>query len=105
MASRNPTDEETQKIIHISLSPVFVFEHKPDDPRFLQEVIVWKDILEIPPVTKTFLRTNTLVAAMAVVPNSEPTLPQKAYFKHLDETKQETVKSYRDFLKNRIVLH
>lgn len=105
MATRNPTDEETQKIIHKSLETVFIFKHKPDDPQFLKETIIWKDILEIPPVTKTFLRTNTLVATMSVVPNSEPTLPQKVYFKHLDNTKEETVKAYRDFLKTRIILH
>ncbi|MEA2564056.1 MAG: hypothetical protein QOH06_5560 [Acidobacteriota bacterium] len=105
MAARNPTNEETQRIIHKSLENVFVFKNGPGAPGFLQEVIIWKDILELPPVNKTFLRTNTLVATMSVVPNSDPTLPQKVYFKHLDDTEEETVKAYRDFLKTRITLH
>ncbi|HEX5760060.1 MAG TPA: hypothetical protein VF121_12790 [Thermoanaerobaculia bacterium] len=104
MPIRNPTNSETQKIIHKSLGIVFVFKNKPDDPAFLKEVILWKDILEIPPVTKTFLHTNTLVATMSVVPDSRPTLARKVYFRHLDETQQETVKAYRDFLQPRIVL-
>lgn len=98
MALRNPTNEETQRIIHASVGAVFVFEHPPDDPRFLDEIISWKDILAIPPVTKTFLHTNTLVATMFVVPGSQPFLNRKRYFRHLDETEEETVREYRDFL-------
>jgi hypothetical protein len=104
MPLRNPTDEETQRIIHISLSPVFVFKNKPDQLGFLQEVILWKDILGIPPVTKTFLHTNTLVATMSVIPNSHPALGRKVFFKHLDDTQKETVKDYLDFLQPRIVI-
>jgi hypothetical protein len=104
MLLRNPTDEETQRIIHISLSPVFVFEHGPDDPGFLTETISWEDILGIPPVTKPFIRTNTLVATMAVIPDSHPTLAPKAFFKHLTDTKQETVQDYKDFLQPRLIL-
>jgi hypothetical protein len=104
MPLRNPTNEETQRIIHASLNNVFVFEHDPDDPDFLSETISWEDILSIPPVTKTFIRTSTLVAAMQVIPGSHPTLAPKAFFKHLDDTKQETVKEYRDFLRPRLIL-
>jgi hypothetical protein len=105
MALRNPTDEEAQQIIHGSLSGIFVFQNEPNDPRFLDELIRWKDILAIPPVTKTFLHTNTLVTTEVLLPGSLPTLNRPLFFKHLDATKQETVKKYRAFLKLRLILH
>ncbi|HEV8580411.1 MAG TPA: hypothetical protein VGX68_15190 [Thermoanaerobaculia bacterium] len=105
MALRNPTDEEAQQIIHGSLSGIFAFKNEPDDPEFLKEIIRWKDILAIPPVTKTFLHMNTLVTTEVLLPGSLPTLNRKLFFKHLDETEQETVKKYRTFLQLRLVLH
>ena len=104
MALRNPTNEETQEIIRRSLGVPVVFEHEPHDPRFLEEILRWTEILEMPRVTKTFLHTNTLVATMSVIPDSHPTLGQKVFFKHLRETERETVREYRDFLQPRLVL-
>ena len=104
MALRGPTDDEAQQIIHGSLSGLFVFKNEPG-PEFLKETIRWKDILAIPPVTKTFLHMNTLVTAEVLLPGSLPTLNRKLFFRHLDETEQETVKKYQAFLKLRLVLH
>jgi hypothetical protein len=105
MALRNPTDDEAERIIHGSLSTIFVFKHKPGNPDFLKEVIRWKDILSIPPVNKTFLHMNTLVTAEVLLPGSRPVLNRKLFFRHLDETEKETVKKYRDFLQLRLFLH
>ncbi|HBL26843.1 MAG TPA: hypothetical protein DD490_08420 [Acidobacteria bacterium] len=104
MALRNPTDLEAQQILHGSLNTVHAFAHQPGDPAFLTEVIRWKDILEIPPVTKTFLHMNTLVTAEVLLRGSQPTMNRKLFFRHLDATEQETVAQYRDFLQLRLVL-
>lgn len=105
MEIRNPTDEEAQQIIHGSLNNIFAFEHEPDEPGFLEEVIRWDDILAIPPVNKTFLRTNLLVAAEVLLPGSSPNIIRSIFFEHLDNTAQETVEEYREFLKIELILH
>jgi hypothetical protein len=105
MPLRNPTDDETQRIIHGSLGTIFVFEHEPDDPEFLQEIIRWTDILSIPPVNKTFLHMNTLVTTEVLFPGSRPVLHRTQFFRHLDETENETVEQYREFLQLRLFLH
>src|SRR5215217_3853279 len=99
MAIRNPTDEETQRIIHVSLNTVRNFAHDPDDPLFLEEMISWTDILSILPVTPEFLYTNTLVATEFLFPGSQATMNEFLFFEHLEETDEETVEEYRDFLK------
>lgn len=104
MAIRNPTDEETQRIIRSSLGTVVAFEHKADDPDFLEEIVPWKDILAIPPVTKTFLHTHTLVTVVFEIPKSSASMNRKLFFKHLDQTEEETVEEYRDFLKDLILV-
>ena len=104
MALRNPTDEETQRIIRSSLGTVVAFEHEADDPAFLEEIVPWKDILAIPPVTKTFLHTHTLVTVVFEIPNSSASMNRKRFFRHLDETEEETVEEYRDFLKDLILV-
>jgi hypothetical protein len=105
MALRGPTDDEALRIIHGSLSGIFVFKNEPGNPDFLKETIRWKDILAIPPVTKTFLHMNTLVTTEVLLPGSLPTLNRKLFFRHLDETEQEAVKKYQAFLRLRLVLH
>jgi hypothetical protein len=102
MALRSPTDEETQKIIHSSVGVVFTFNHGPENSQFLDEVISWKDILNIPSVTKIFLHTTTLVATKFVIPGGAPAMSRKIFFRHLDQTEEETVEEYRDFLKDLI---
>ena len=104
MALRNPTNEETQRIIRSSLLMVVPFEHQADDPGFLEEVVPWKDILEIPPVTKTFLHTHTLVTVVFEIPHSSATMNRKLFFRHLDKTESETVEEYRDFLKDLVLV-
>lgn len=105
MPLRNPTDEETQSIIHVSLSTLISFEHEPDEPEFLEEVIAWEaDVLAIPPVTKTYLHTHTLVATINVIPGSTPSLSRNLFFAHLDETADETVEQYRDFLRDLLLV-
>lgn len=99
MALRNPTDEETKFIIRASLGTVFVFRHHPDEPEFLEEVISWKDILNIPRVTQDFLFLHTLIATEFLFPGSEATMNHLLFFEHLDQTEEETVRQYRDFLK------
>lgn len=105
MPLRNPTDQETQRIIHASLRTVFTFEHDSDDPDFLTETITWQDILRIPPVTKQFLYTNTLVATEFLFPGAQSTMNEFLFFEHLDDpTLEETVQEYRDFLKFILVM-
>ena len=104
MALRNPTEEETLKIIRGSLGAVVVFEHAVTDPRFLEEVISWKDILAIPPVTKVFLLTTTLAATLLVIPGSAASMNRKLFFRHLDQTEEETVGKYRELLKDLILV-
>ncbi len=104
MAIRNPTDSETQRIIHKAVGTVFTFEHEPEDEAFLEEVIRWKDILEIPPVTKMFLHMNTRVAIHFVIPEGAASLSRKLFFDHLDNTEEETVEEYRDFLRDLIIV-
>lgn len=104
MALRNPTDEETQRIIRSSLGMVVAFEHDAGDPLFLEEIVPWKDVLAIPPVTKTFLHTHTLVTVVFEIPRSSATMNRKLFFRHLDQTEAETVEEYRDFLKDLILV-
>jgi len=105
MAIRNPTDEEAQQIIHVSLVTVHVFEHAWDDPRFLEETIPWEEeILRIPPVTPEFLYTNTLVAIEFLFPGSQATMNEFLFFEHVEDTVEETVEEYRDFLKLLLVM-
>lgn len=104
MALRNPTDEETQRIIRSSLGTVVAFEHGANDPAFLEEIVPWEDILAIPPVTKAFLHTHTLVTVVFEIPHSSATMNRKLFFRHLDKTESETVEEYRDFLKDLILV-
>lgn len=107
MPLRPMTDFEAREVIYASLSPIWVFRFTPMSPRFLAEIIAWADILEIPPVTKTWLYSQTLVAAYLHDRRfHHPRLNRKVFFAHLAATGDggETVADYRDFLSRELIL-
>ena len=104
MSLRRPTDEEALLIVYNSLITVWDFPVDPDDPAFEDEVIVWDDILALPPVTKAYLHTNTLVAAYLLIPGTDPRLNRNLFNRHLDTVASENVLSYRVFLQNALII-
>ena len=99
------TEQESLEVVYSSLITVWNFAHPPSDPSFPQDRIVWSDILQLPPVTKTWLYYQTLVAAYVLDPiHYRPGMNQKKYFAHLDSTSDESVQQYATFLRNEIVI-
>jgi hypothetical protein len=93
------TEQEAERVVYDSLISVWTFKHKPGQSAFLEETIVWEDILALPPVNKTYLRTQMLVACLFLDPdNYKPAINTAVFNKHLD-TKKELVRTYRDFLR------
>ena len=110
MTLRPSTDLEARRVIHASLAPVWVFRFSPEQSRFLDETIVWSDILGIPPVSRSWLYTQTLVAAYLLDGRSRrPRLNRKVFLAHLtpylegDVDSRETVADYRDFLQRELI--
>ncbi len=115
MPLRPVTDSEARRVIHASLSAVWVFRHAPSQPAFLREAIVWSDVLEIPPVTRSWLYTQTLVAAYLLDRERlRPRLNRRVFFGHLALAagvpaagipgRRETVEDYRDFLLRELIV-
>ena len=97
------------RVIHASLSPVWVFRHPPGSPELLADPIVWADILAIPPVTRSWLYNQTLIAAFLLDRDRfRPRMNRRVFFAHLangaDRPGQETVAEYRDFLVGELIL-
>ena len=86
------------RVIHSSLTTIWVFRHGHDQPEFLQENINWGDILEISEVTKSWLYTHTILTVRSEFPSLRGRMNEIKYWDHLDETEEETVQAYRDFL-------
>ncbi len=111
MPLRAITDSEARRVIHASLSPVWVFRFNPGQPQFRDETIAWIDILEIPPITRSWLYTQTLVAAYLLDGRfRRPRLNRNVFFAHLATRldgggdSRETVADYRDFLQRELIL-
>ncbi len=105
MPLRPIDDYEAREVIHASLSPVWVFPHTVSQPAFLEDAIVWADILEIPPVTRSWLHTQILLAAYLYDGRFHlPRLNRNVFFVHLAAAGDETVADYRDFLMSELIL-
>ncbi len=125
MSMRPVTDFEARQVIYASLSPVWAFRFTPALPKFLQEAIAWADILEIPPVTRSWLYNQTLVAAYFLDRDRfryRPRMNRKVFFARLAPADggageagegaglnagpagPETAASYRDFLVRELII-
>jgi hypothetical protein len=104
MALKKLTDKEAEQVVYDSLKSVWTFKHQPGQAAFLDETIVWKDILALPPVTKDYLRKQMLVACYFLNPEEyKPAMNRVKFNEHLDK-KREKVKTYRSFLKLWVVI-
>ena len=110
------TDSEARRVIYGSLSPAWVFRHTPSQPAFLRDAISWTDLLELPPVTRTWLYNQTLVAAFLLDRERfRPRMNRRVFFAHLAPAgagagggasggRRETVAAYRDFLLRELII-
>ncbi len=106
MALRALTKEEAEQVVYDALATVASFQNKPGkQSSFTKETIAWEDILKLPPVTKPWLYTQVLVSAYMLKPGgSRPSLNQVVFFKHVENTKKETVAKFRNFLMDELTI-
>lgn len=93
------TPAQLNKVVFDSLHALWNFGSKPGDPQWENEQIAWSDILDVPPVTPTYLYTHTLVATHLLDPaHYVPVMNQKVFVDHVKSTARETVAQYITFL-------
>lgn len=93
------SNEQAVTVVHDSLAALWDFGVPRQDPKFPDEEIRWPDLLALPPVTKTYLYYQTLVAAYLLDrQNHKPSMNQRKFFEHVDTTASEDVRTYAGFI-------